>query len=117
MSTINSGGILPGIVNTNSNEKVLSVLTGGIFGKSKSISYPDIIQKFTNELKSRFKINEETKILKDFESFYLNLQEKLSLLKTQFDSSNKNQNNTTEGNQITYNVKYLILFSACDRKN
>ena len=44
-----------------------------------------MVQKLQPEIKSKFKINEDPKILKEFESFYSNLLERLSLVKIPFD--------------------------------
>ena len=114
MSTNNSNNInnvlLPGIASsTNLNEKVASNNINFTSGRSKTLSYTDIIQKITSELKAKFKINEEAKIVKDFESFYSNLMEKLALLKLQHDPPNKNQNITSNENPIVYVINNFFL--------
>jgi len=88
-----------GLNNSDKNEK--SIINQSNFNsiKPKSANFAEIAMKLLNELKTKYKISEDPKAIKEFEAFYNNMSDKLNQLKNA--NGPPNANNTSILNNST----------------
>lgn len=90
--------------------------------KQRSVNFTESLIKIMNELKNRYKINDDPKAVKEFEAFYTNMLDKIHSLRNANPSNNNNAynnnnnqqsqnslNNQTQENS-SLNVYFLLIF-------